>query len=202
MKRKVYLGGAAFTEELTLPGFKHDVLATSINFWKASPVQSELELEKDGYREIEPNPVASTPFVHGSSMSIYKDLNLTLKSISHLSEKDPKKFKEIFDFYQESEEIYLGSMQAPPLPFSSQMSALEESDTGLDFLQFSYMSARDWLEENFESEEVKAFLALLGANHAPLSPEAARSAFTVFFFTGLLQKRGVAVPHRRDKDPR
>jgi len=191
---KPYLGGCAITQELTLPGFRHDVFATSINIWRASPIQQDLELEKYGYRDVNPEPIASTPFRDGRAISIHRDLNLTLKSISQFSKKDADKFKEVFDFYIESKEILLGSLASPPPQLSSMMAALEESITGLDFLQFSYMSSRDWLEENFESEEMKAFLALWGSNHVPLSPEDAGSAILVLVFAGLLQDRGAGIP--------
>ncbi len=190
IERQNYLGGGAVTKEITLPGFKHDMFATSINIWRASSIQDELELKKYGYRDVDPDPVASTPFRNGEAISIYRDLNLTLKSISRFSKKDADKFKEFYEFFIESKDILLGSLASAPVLFSSMMSALEGSDTGLDFLQFSYMSARDWLEENFESEEMRAFLALWGSNHIPLSPEDAGSAILVMVFFGLLQYQG------------
>ncbi len=62
VEKQNYFGGGAITQELTLPGFQHDVLATSINLWKAGTVQQDLELEKYGYSEASPDPVASKPF--------------------------------------------------------------------------------------------------------------------------------------------
>jgi phytoene dehydrogenase-like protein len=195
LERQEYIGGGAVTQELTLPGFKHDIFATSINIWRASSIQQDLELEKYGYKDLNPDPVASTPFRNGKgAISIYRDLELTLKSISRFSQKDAEKFRTIYDFYLESRDILLGSLASAPVPFSSMMNALEGSDTGLDFLQFSYMSARDWLEENFESEEMRAFLSLWGSNHVPLSPEDAGSAILMLVFVGLLQDRGAGVP--------
>lgn len=194
VERQDYFGGGAITQELTLPGFQHDTLATSINLWKAGTVQNDLELEKYGFSEASPDPVASTPFKSGKAISIYRDLNITLKTISQFSVKDAEAFKKIFELYTSSKEILLGSLSSAPLSFSSMMSTLEETDEGLDFLQFSYMSSRDWLEENFESEEVKAFMALWGSNHVPLSPEDAGGAILVLVFIGILQDMGVGVP--------
>ena len=194
LEKQGYLGGGAVTKELTLPGFKHDIFATSINIWRASSIQEDLELERYGLQVVDPDPVASTPFKSGKAVTIHRDLNSTLKSISQFSEKDATKFKEVYKFYLESKDILLGGLAGAPLPFSSMMSTLEESDSGLDFLQFSYLSSRDWIEENFESEEVRAFLALWGSNHVPLSPEDAGGAIFVLVFIGLLQDRGAGVP--------
>ena len=195
LESQKYIGGGAVTQELTLPGFKHDIFATSINIWRADSIQQDLELEKYGYKDVNPDPVASTPFRNGKgAIWIYRELELTLKSISCFSRKDAEKFRTIYDFYLESRDILLGSLASTPVSFSTMMSALEGSDTGLDFLQFSYMSARDWLEENFESEEMRAFLSLWGSNHVPLSPEDSGSALLVLVFAGLLQDRGAGVP--------
>jgi phytoene dehydrogenase-like protein len=188
------VGGGALTRELTLPGFKHDVFATSINLWRAGSVQKDLELEKYGYKDVNPDPVASTPFGKSKAISMYRDIELTLKSISQFSKKDAEKFNEVYNFYIESKDILLGSLASPPIQFSEMMAALESSDNGMDFLRFSYMSARDWLEENFESEEMRAFLALWGCNHVPLSPEDAGSAVLVLIFACLLQDKGAGVP--------
>lgn len=194
VERMHEVGGGAITRELTLPGFHHDVIATSINTWRASPVQDELELDKYGYADMDPDPVASTPFKNGKSVTIYKDLQATLKSIRQFSRKDAERYEEFFNFYMESKEVLHASRSSPPLSLSDLMATLEESDQGLDFLQMTYLSARDWLEENFESEEMKAFLALWGSNHSPLSPEDSGSAIVILGFIGLLQDRGVGVP--------
>ncbi|MHB1907991.1 MAG: phytoene desaturase family protein [Nitrososphaerales archaeon] len=195
LERSDNLGGGALTQDnFTLQGFKHDIFATSINIWRASSIEEDLDLRRFGYSDVNPDPVASTPFRNKKAISIYRDLNQTLKSFSQFSEKDASKFKEVYQFYLDSKDIILGSLASSPVPFSSMMSALEGSDTGLDFLQFSYMSSRDWLEENFESEEAKAFLALWGSNHVPLSPEDAGSAILILVFIGLLQEKGAGVP--------
>jgi phytoene dehydrogenase-like protein len=197
LERSDEIGGGAITHEITLPGFKHDVFATSINIWRAGSIEQDLELEKYGFKDVDPDPVASTPFKDGGggkAISIYRDINKTLNSISQFSKKDAEKFDEVYNFYLESKDILLGSLASAPISFSEMMSALESSDAGLDFLRFSYMSARDWLEENFESEEMKAFLALWGSNHVPLSPEDSGSAILVLIFAGLLQERGAGVP--------
>jgi phytoene dehydrogenase-like protein len=188
------VGGGAVTREITLPGFRHDVFATSINIWKASSIQQELELEKYGYREINPEPVAATPFKAGRAAIIYSALEKTVESLSRFSKRDAETFKKFYDFYLENKPVLLGGMASPPPPYSELMRVLEESDSGLDFLQFSFMSSRDWLEENFESEEVKAFLALWGSNHVPLSPEDPGGALLTLVFAGLLQEKGVGVP--------
>ncbi|MDG6997999.1 MAG: NAD(P)/FAD-dependent oxidoreductase [Nitrososphaerota archaeon] len=194
LERQNYIGGAAITQELSLPGFYHDVFATSINVWRMGPVQKDLELEKYGYKDIDPDPVASTPFKKGKALSIYRDIKLTLKSISQFSFRDALEFQRVYDSYVEARDILGNTLFSPPLAFSDMAATLEASDTGLDFLQFSYMSVRDWVEETFESDEMRAFLTLWACNHSPLSPEEPRGALLAQGFVGSLQLMGVGVP--------
>ena len=85
VEKKNYLGGCAVSDEITLPGYKHDVLATSINIWRLGPVENELELKKHGYSDITPDIVASTPFRNGKAITIYRDEKRTSDSISQFS---------------------------------------------------------------------------------------------------------------------
>ena len=194
IERNNYLGGSAVTSEITLPGYKHDVLATSINIWRLGPVESELGLEKYGYKDITPDTVASTPFSNKKAITIFRDPERTAKTISQFSKPDAKKYLEIYDYYKNSSEIIESGFSSPPVPYSEMMSILEESEEGREFIRLSFMSARDWLNENFESEETKAFFSIWGSNHAPLSPEEPGSAFTAFTFVGLLQQKGGGIP--------
>ena len=61
-------------------------------------------------------------------------------------------------------------------------------------MRLMFMSARDFLDENFESEEVKAFLALWACNHVPYAPEDSGSVPIILIFYGLLQEKGCGIP--------
>ncbi len=85
IEKEKYLGGCAITKDLTLPGFHHDALASSINIWKLGPVEEELELKSYGYRYVNPEVVASTPFRNGNAVTIHRDIEKTVKSIGRFS---------------------------------------------------------------------------------------------------------------------
>jgi phytoene dehydrogenase-like protein len=194
VEKNNYLGGCAVSDEITLPGYKHDVLATSINIWRLGPVETELELKKYGYHDITPEVVASTPFRNGKAITIYRDEKRTADTISKFSKSDAKKYLDTYDYYKNASEIIEEGFSSSPMKYSEMMSLLEDSEDGMEFLRISFMSARDWLNENFESEEVKAFFSIWGSNHAPLSPEDAGSALTALTFVGLLQQKGGGIP--------
>lgn len=194
VEKNNYLGGSALTDEITIPGYKHDVMATSINIWRLGPVETELDLKNYGYRDITPDVVASTPFKNGKAITIYRDVRQTARTISQFSESDAKKYLEIYNYYTNASEIIEEGFASSPMKYSEMMSILEDSNDGMEFLRLSFMSARDWLNENFEAEETKAFFSLWGSNHAPLSPEDPGSALTALTFAGLLQQKGGGIP--------
>ncbi len=194
LERSDMIGGGAVTRELTLPGFKHDVFATSLNTWKGGSIQKELELEKYGFKEALPDPVTAHPFGNGRAIIMYRDLKKTLNSIAQFSANDAKKFAELYNYYRNNREILLGAVYAPPPPYSLIMPELEKSDEGLEFLRLSFMSTRDYIDETFESVEVKAWLAVWGSNHVPFAPEDQGSTLFLIVFMGILQEHGCGVP--------
>lgn len=194
LERGGELGGCAITRELTLPGFKHDVFATSLNLFKAGPLREDLELDRYGFREALPDPVTAHPFPAGEAIYMYRDHEKTLRSIERFSRRDAKSFAELYSMYRASRDVLLGGLFSPPLPLSTMASLLEESEEGLEFLRLSFLSIRDFLDERFESEEVKAWLAVWGSNHVPYSPEDAGSTLFLIVFMGILQEFGCGVP--------
>ena len=194
LERMERLGGAAITEEATLPGFRHDLLATSLNLWRVGDIAEELELSRYGYREALPDPVAASPFPGGRTVTIHRDLERTVRSIERFSSHDARRFREVYEYYRTIREFVIPSLYAAPASLASSMAVLEGSPEGLEFLQFTYRSTRDWVEETFESEEVRAFFTLWSSNHLPLSPETAGSALVSLLFVGILQEKGCAVP--------
>ncbi len=194
LERGWELGGCAITRELTLPGFKHDVMATSLNIFKAGPVKEDLELERFGFREALPDPVTAHPLPDGKALYIYRNLEKTLRSVEVFSRKDAKRLGEILEMFRESSEVLLGGMLEPPAPLSLMASMLEGTEEGMEFLRLTFLSARDFLDENFESEEVKAWLSVWVSNHVPFPPEESGTTLFLIVFLGLLQYRGCGVP--------
>ena len=194
IEKEKYLGGCAITKDLTLPGFHHDALASSINIWKLGPVEEELELKSYGYKYVNPEVVASTPFRNGNAVTIHRDIEKTAKSIGRFSKNDAAAYLNVHRYYQQIQEMLEAGFSSPPSDYSNTMGLLEESEDGLEFMRLSFMSVRDWLDETFESEEMKAFYSIWATNHAPLSPENAGGALLAIAFVGLLQEKGSSVP--------
>ncbi|MDQ4103074.1 MAG: NAD(P)/FAD-dependent oxidoreductase [Actinomycetota bacterium] len=71
------IGGGLRTEELTLPGFRHDVCATVLPLAVASPAFRALRLEGDGLRWAHPPVAAAHPLDDRDAVLVYRDLDAT-----------------------------------------------------------------------------------------------------------------------------
>src|SRR5512134_2352196 len=84
------IGGDTITEELTLPGFKHDSCSSAHALFQASPTMrnNELGLDKYGLHYIKPDPVVTMPFEDGTSLTMWLDLDRTVEEFAKFSKRD------------------------------------------------------------------------------------------------------------------
>jgi len=74
LEAKSTTGGGMRTEELTLPGFHHDVCSAVHPLAMASPFFQSLPMAEFGLKFINPEILLAHPFDDGSSMVLKKDL--------------------------------------------------------------------------------------------------------------------------------
>jgi len=82
------LGGAVATEELTLPGFRHDVFSSVFPAGIASPVFAAMELERHGLRWIQPELPMAHPLPGGRTAVLSRVLEETVASLDALASGD------------------------------------------------------------------------------------------------------------------
>lgn len=78
-------GGAVATEELTLPGFKHDTYSSVYPAAAASPVFAAMPLERHGLRWVHPAACYAHPLEDGRGAALYRDLDRTAQSLDALT---------------------------------------------------------------------------------------------------------------------
>src|SRR5215469_14854183 len=83
------IGGGVKSEELTLPGFKHDTCSTAHNGIQGNPVirNDELKLRDYGLEYISPDPIMHMPFADGSYITQWVDLDRTAEEFGKFSKK-------------------------------------------------------------------------------------------------------------------
>ena len=70
-------GGGLRTEELTLPGFRHDVCSAAHPLAQASPAFRALGLERDGLAFAHPEAAVGHPLRPGESVLLWRDVERT-----------------------------------------------------------------------------------------------------------------------------
>ena len=81
-------GGAVRTEELTLPGFRHDTFSAVHPAAVASPVFASMPLERHGLRWVHPDACYAHPLPDGRAVALYRDLDRTVMSLDSSARGD------------------------------------------------------------------------------------------------------------------
>ena len=91
------IGGGCKTAEVCLPGFKEDLCSSVHGGIQNNPLlrNNELNLRDYGLEYIDPELVMHIPFLDGTSLSIWRDLDRTCESIAKISKKDAETFRRL-----------------------------------------------------------------------------------------------------------
>ena len=154
------IGGNTTTEELTIPGFKHDSCSSAHVLIQNSPLfkRNELSLDKYGLSYIKPDVVVSMPFLDGHNITMYKDVEKTAAELARYSEKDSLEYKKLLKDWTEVAPIYAEERLNPPRKESAVLSMYESLPNGEEWLRTRMKSSKEIIEERFEDSHVKAFL--------------------------------------------
>ena len=158
LEKRANIGGGACTEEVTLPGFKHNLHSAGHSWIFGGPVYKDLELDKYGSKYIFVDPNSGIVFKDGRSLLCYRDLERTCKEIEKFSIRDAKVYKEVALRYQGLKDIVFASWFSPPLPPSQAFAPLEGAPGGLDLIKSMMASPKRVCDELFESDEFKTYI--------------------------------------------
>ncbi|MBV9195082.1 MAG: NAD(P)/FAD-dependent oxidoreductase [Solirubrobacterales bacterium] len=94
-----HAGGAVRTEELTLPGFRHDTFSAVYPAAAASPVFARMPLAEHGLEWIHPRACMAHPLPDGSAAVLYRDLEATARSLDRQHAGDGERWAEFASPY-------------------------------------------------------------------------------------------------------
>lgn len=89
------IGGAIATEELTLPGFRHDTFSSVYPQAAASPTFARMPLERHGLRWSHPEACLSHVLDGGRAVLLYRDLARTAASLDEDAPGDGERWIEL-----------------------------------------------------------------------------------------------------------
>jgi phytoene dehydrogenase-like protein len=153
--RRLQYGGGLSTQEVTAPGFYHNL--HSINHFHISetPWFKDLNLA-DRVSYITPRYEFGQPHLDGSALVFGRDLEETLANVARFSKKDAATFRE---WNRKAEEItrriFLPERYSEPLPQAEREALLSKSAAGREFLAITRRQPFDVVRELFENEHVQ-----------------------------------------------
>ena len=184
LERREMVGGCAVTEEVW-PGYRVSTAAYLTSLLQERIVR-DLELERFGYHVDAKDPAFFSPFPDGRHFFMWQDQSKTLEEIAKFSRRDAEMYP-AYEDHLERLSVFVESLllttppDLPPrgagdvveyLKIAARLAKLGKKEiTGL--VKIFTQSAADFLDEWFESPEVKVTLAtdgVIGANGGPRSP--------------------------------
>jgi phytoene dehydrogenase-like protein len=184
LERREVLGGACVTEEVW-PGFKVSSLSYLCSLLQPRIIE-ELELKKFGYHIYPKDPSFFTAFPDGRHIFFFQEQKKTLEQIAKFSKRDAEyfpRYEQELEHLAEWVEALL--LETPPNLVQRKLAdylalgklgwdTLKLGDANLvRMIKIMTQSVRDFLEERFESEEIKTTLAtdgVIGTNGGPSTP--------------------------------
>jgi phytoene dehydrogenase-like protein len=163
LERRGVVGGACVTEEV-FPGCKVSPLSYLCSLLQPRIIR-ELELERYGFRIYPKDPPFFTAFPDGRPLFFWQDTDKTVSEIARFSRRDaeqyPRYAAEVERLCEQLESTLLKTPGADDFAVPDELA------------RFVHRSAREFLDEWFESDEIKATLStdgIIGFNGGPSTP--------------------------------
>src|SRR4051812_4717462 len=193
LERNDWLGGAIKTEELTEPGFLHDVFSAWHPLWVGGAAHAELgdELASRGLEYLNTELPTATAFPDGSAAFL-------LRTPEGNTEELGPEWPGVLERFFPSADLAFGVLGTELLsPAGLALAAKAVRRLGragaVAFLGEALQSSRGWLETTFASERAHGVLAPW-VLHTGLGPDQATSGFMTQGIAVAVQEGGMPVP--------
>jgi phytoene dehydrogenase-like protein len=177
------IGGDTGTEELTLPRFLHDPCATAHNLIQSNPLMrnNELELDRHGLKYLYPDPVFTMPFLDGSSITMWRDVERTCAELARFSKADAEAYRQLLAEWDLMAQVVNDERANAPLPQADVEARTQASPLGAKMLAIRQATAIDIVKQRFREEHVRAFFAWIAfmTLHPLDEPETGLMAFSL-----------------------
>ncbi|QBJ95585.1 NAD(P)/FAD-dependent oxidoreductase [Rhodococcus sp. ABRD24] len=152
-------GGLQTPEDTSLPGFFHGTHAVSLKGISSTAWFKDLELAEWGVKLVAPDPSITSIQRDGRAIVWYASAERTAESIAQFSERDAHAWKTIAAEYEDVVRELVGpEMSSPAVSLDERDRILQGSDLGRRYLKSAPLSPRQFIEDTFESDAVKAML--------------------------------------------
>ena len=184
LERREMVGGCAVTEAIW-PGYKVSTASYLVSLLQQKVVD-DMELARHGYHVDAKDPAFFSPFPDGRYFFTWQDGAKTLAEVARFSKRDAARMPAFDEQLERLAKLVESLLLVCPPPFPpkgigeiieylklvGKIRGLSAKDM-VALVKIFTMSAADYLDEWFESPEVKVTLAtdgVIGANGGPRSP--------------------------------
>lgn len=136
------IGGGTRTEELTLPGFFHDVCSTAFPIGVMSPFFRSLPLAEHGLEWVHPAVPLAHPLDDGTAVVLDRSLEATAANLGEDGERYRKLMQPILDAWEELEPLLLGYSMIPKRPLSAARFGILAMHSASKFARAKFGGAR------------------------------------------------------------
>jgi len=171
LERRSIVGGACVTEE-PWPGFRINTFAYASGLLRPQIVD-DLELVRFGYEPILSDPQGFVPQPDGRALTFWLDERREQTEIAKFSRKDARAYPDYLRFWDRVLDVIEPAMMAPPRPLDEFIATLPPGAAEPLLRDLFLTSARDFLDDWFESPELKGALAAgatIGTFAGPYTP--------------------------------
>ncbi len=192
-------GGAVATREVTLPGFRHDLFAMNLGLFAGSPFMRVhgQALTRHGLAFAQAGDCFATPFADRTWFGVSQDTKTNIARASAFSPADGETWRRMSEtFGRDAPHIF--ALLGSPMPSRDLLAigwkAWRAQGLGwiIDTLKLLVSSPRAFLDQNFESDKIKAALAAWGM-HLDFSPDIAGGALFPYLEAMADQSFGMAL---------
>jgi phytoene dehydrogenase-like protein len=189
-------GGAVRSEELTLPGFRHDTFSAVYPAAAASPVFAAMPLQRHGLRWIHPDACYAHPLDDGRAVALYRDVARTAAGLDALHPGDGERWAAFVRPLLARFDAVRATMLAgfPPIGGALKLLAALGPITTANVARLVPGSARGLGRRLFEGPSSRAWL-YGSAGHGDVPPTEAGSAIAVAYLNLLGHAVGWPSPH-------
>lgn len=187
LERRDVIGGCCVTEEV-FPGYKVSTAAYVCSLLRPEIIR-DLKLRENGFEVLTRDPSSFSPFLDNRYLLFWKDPKLLFGEIAKFSEKDARRLEAYEKHLEEIvDRIEPTLMAPPPNPSTHRFGELWRlgklgwrlRQRAEDLVRLFSMSAADYLDRWFESEQLKVRLVTDGIIGAMAGPRTPGTAYVLF----------------------
>ena len=182
-------GGAIRTEEVTLPGFKHDLFAMNLGLFAGGPVMAALgeDLARHGFALVPSSRPFASVFPDGTMIGVQTDAAATRESLELVAPEDVASWDRLGARLGEIAPFLIGFLGSEMPSWGAIRTAWKThralgTDGVYDLIKLGLSSTRAFADENFTSPKTKALLASWGM-HLDFAPDISGGALFSYLET-------------------